>query len=177
MQWSGNSRPRLMPCSGSSASATRPPIILMPGHTPPESCHPPPDPASHSPRIARAATMRRSDSLSVPSSEVTCPVARMQTATIAASKLVDTASREPLGMSFTLLNDLQPQPRPDDSRKHVGQALLRAFQPRRNQTRGDDRRLKQPQVVFGEVEDLGQRRDVGLGPQVERWPIAAPARR
>jgi len=31
---------------------------LMPGQRPPESCQPPPEPPSHSPRIARAATMR-----------------------------------------------------------------------------------------------------------------------
>ena len=33
-----------------------PSIIFTPGQTPPESCQPPPEPASHSPRIARAAT-------------------------------------------------------------------------------------------------------------------------
>jgi hypothetical protein len=32
---------------------------LIPGQSPPESCHPPPEPASHSPRMARAATKRR----------------------------------------------------------------------------------------------------------------------
>ena len=37
-----------------------PSISLMPGQTPPESCQPPPEPPSHSPRMARAATRRRS---------------------------------------------------------------------------------------------------------------------
>ena len=45
--------------------AMAPVISFMPGQTPPESCQPPPEPPSHSPRIARAATSRRSCSASV----------------------------------------------------------------------------------------------------------------
>ena len=58
--WSGSRHPRLMPNSGSPSAARTPWISLMPGHTPPESCQPPPLPPSHSPRMARAATSRRS---------------------------------------------------------------------------------------------------------------------
>ena len=58
--WCGSSRPRLMPNSGSPSPARTPWISLMPGQTPPESCQPPPEPPSHSPRMARAATSRRS---------------------------------------------------------------------------------------------------------------------
>ena len=43
-------------------------IIFTPGQIPPESCQPPPEPPSHSPRIARAATSRRSSSSSPPAS-------------------------------------------------------------------------------------------------------------
>jgi len=53
-------------------------MSLMPGQRPPESCQPPPEPPSHSPRIARAATMRRSDSSIGPVSVRIWPVARMQ---------------------------------------------------------------------------------------------------
>ncbi len=60
MRWRGSRRPRLMPYSGSPSAAATPWISLMPGQTPPESCQPPPEPASHSPRMARAATSRRS---------------------------------------------------------------------------------------------------------------------
>src|SRR5258707_74218 len=35
-------------------------MSFIPGHTPPESCQPPPEPPSPSPRMARAATNRRS---------------------------------------------------------------------------------------------------------------------
>ena len=52
MRWLGSSRPRLMPNSGSPSPACTPSISLMPGQTPPESCQPPPEPPSHSPRIA-----------------------------------------------------------------------------------------------------------------------------
>ena len=62
MRWLGSRRPRLMPNSGSPSPATTPWISFMPGQTPPESCQPPPEPPSHSPRIARAATSRRSSS-------------------------------------------------------------------------------------------------------------------
>ena len=97
----GSKQPRLMPYSRSPGCAICPSINLMPGHTPPESCQPPPEPPSHSPKIARAATSRRSSSPNVPTKLRVCPVARMATAINEASKLVETASREPLGISFT----------------------------------------------------------------------------
>ena len=80
----------------------------MPGQTPPESCQPPPEPPSHSPRMARAATTRRSSSVELPVRERVWPVARMQTAISEASRLVETASREPLGMPLTWLTSSMP---------------------------------------------------------------------
>ena len=82
----------------------------MPGQTPPESCQPPPLPPSHSPRMARAATRRRSCSSSEPVSAWIWLVARMHTAIRQASRLVETARREPFGMSFTLLTISMPWP-------------------------------------------------------------------
>jgi len=79
---------------------------------PPESCQPPPEPPSHSPKMARAATSFRSASLSGPLSEAICDVARMQAVMIAANRFVDTASREPLGISFTWLTISNPSPGP-----------------------------------------------------------------
>ena len=87
-------------------------MSFMPGQTPPESCQPPPEPPSHSPSSARARTSRRSCSCSGPVSEAAWPVARMQTLTSAASRLVETASREPLGMLLTLLTISRPRPGP-----------------------------------------------------------------
>jgi len=112
IRWRGRSRPRLIPYSGSPSAAGTPSISLMPGHTPPESCHPPPEPPSHSPRIARAAAVRRSGSLNAPHREPAWPVARMQTLTSAASKVVETARRDPLGMSLTRLTISKPRPGP-----------------------------------------------------------------
>ena len=97
-----------MPNSGSPSAARTPWMSLMPGQTPPESCQPPPLPPSHSPRIARAATSLRSCSSIPPVREWIWPVARMQTAMMQASRLVETASREPLGISFTRLTISMP---------------------------------------------------------------------
>ena len=125
--WVGSRRPRLMPNSGSPSAAACPWISLMPGQTPPESCQPPPEPAIHSPRIARAATSRRSVSCSPPSRFCACPVARMQTEISEASRLVETARREPFGMPLTLLISSMPAPRPRQPRQQIGQMLLRAL--------------------------------------------------
>ena len=65
---------------------------------------------------AQAATSRRSGSVSGPLSEADWPVARMQTAIRAASRFVETASREPLGMLLTLLTSSSPRPGP--TRRH-----------------------------------------------------------
>ena len=101
-----------MPYSGSPGWAARPSIIFMPGQIPPESCQPPPEPPSHSPKIARAATSLRSASLKPPVSDSIWPVARMQAVMMAARRFVETASREPLGMSLTLLTISSPRPGP-----------------------------------------------------------------
>ena len=108
MRWRGSRQPRLMPNSESPAAALTPSINLMAGHNPPESCQPPPDPPSHSPRMARAATRRRSVSANSPVSEWAWPVARMHTEINEASRLVETARREPLGISFTRLTISMP---------------------------------------------------------------------
>ena len=104
--------PREMPHSGSSSVAATPVMSLMPGQTPPESCHPPPEPPSHSPKRARARTSRRSDSSSDPVNEEACPVARIQTLMSEPSKFVLTANRDPLGMSLTLEHSSRPRPGP-----------------------------------------------------------------
>ena len=110
--WRGSRQPRLRPCSTSPGCAATPSMSLMPGQRPPESCQPPPEPPSHSPRMARAATMRRSASAIGPASERICPVARMHVPMSAPSRVVETASREPLGMRLTLLTSSNPRPGP-----------------------------------------------------------------
>ena len=141
-------------------------MSFMPGHTPPESCQPPPEPPSHSPSSARASTSRRSCSCNWPVSEAAWPVARMQTLTSAASRVVETASREPLGMLFTLLTISKPRPGPTMRASKFRQALARALDARRHDARGDDRRLEQAQVVLGKVEHLRQVGDVRRRAQV-----------
>ena len=155
-----------MPNSGSPSAASAPLMSFMPGQTPPESCQPPPDPPSHSPSIARASTSRRSSSCKAPSSEPAWPVARMHTEIRDASRFVDTASREPLGMLLTLLTSSRPRPGPTMPRQQIGQALARTFNARRHDAGGDDGRLEQAQIIPGEIEDLGQLRDVGGGAEI-----------
>ena len=113
--WVGISRPREIPNSGSSPPATVPVMSLIPGQTPPESCHPPPEPPSHSPSNARANTRRRSDSSNAPVNDAACPVARMHTLMSDPNRFVLTASRDPLGMSFT--HDTISRPRPTPTRR------------------------------------------------------------
>ena len=111
---------------------------------------------------ARApATSRRSSSCKRPGERLRpgrWPACRR--AISAASRLVETASREPLGMSLTLLTISRPRPGPDHARQQIGQALARAFDARRHDAGGDDRRLEQAEVVLGEIEHLGQVGDV-----------------
>ena len=56
--------------------------------------------------------MRRSPSFIGPSSDSIWPVARMQTPRSAPRRFVETASREPLGIRFTLLTSSKPRPGP-----------------------------------------------------------------
>jgi hypothetical protein len=90
----------------------------------------------------------------------------MQTVMMAASRLVDTASREPLGMSLTWLTSSSPRPGPTTRSSTSPQSCCGAFQSRRHDPRGDQPGFEQSQVVLGEIEHLGQRSHVGPGPQV-----------
>ena len=83
----------------------------------------------------------------------------MQTAIRQASRLVETASREPLGMSFTLLTISMPWPGlPVSAASRFGERLLAAFHARRHDAGGDHGRLEQAQVIAGEIEDFGDAR-------------------
>ena len=178
MRWRGSRQPRLTPNSGSPSAAATPSMSFMPGHTPPESCQPPPEPPSHSPRMARAATRRRSASSSVPVRLRICPVARMPAEIRQASRLVETARREPLGISLTRLTISMPWPGVPVSRaSSAGEPLLGAFHARRHDAGGDHRGLEQAQVIAREIENLGEGGDVGGGARGPRWPGAARAGR
>ena len=107
----GSSRPRLTPHSGSPGEAETPSISLMPGKMPPESCQPPPDPPSHSPRIARATTTFDSSGPSGPVRFGTWPVARIISVISEASKIGRDGQPRPLGNIVDLADDLQPQAR------------------------------------------------------------------
>ena len=91
----------------------------------------------------------------------------MQTAIRQASRLVETARRLPLGMSFTLETISMPRPGAPVSRRSTSDSGWRsAFHAGRHQAAGDDRGLEQPEVVAREIEDLGHGRDFGDGPQI-----------
>ena len=92
----------------------------------------------------------------------------MQTEISEASRLVETARREPLGMSFTRLTISMPWPRPAGQRRqNIGQRLARAFHARRNDAGSDHRGFQQAQIIAREIEDLGQGGDVGGGVQID----------
>ncbi len=95
------------------------------------------------------------------------PVARMQAETRAASSVVETASREPFGMSLTLLTISSPRPGPTTRASRSARLCPEPSMPGGTMPDGDDRRLEQAEVVLGEVEDLGQAGDVGGGAQVD----------
>ena len=80
---------------------------------------------------------------------------------MAASRFVETAKREPLGMPLTLLTTSRPSPGPTSAAEHLDKALLRAFQSGRDNAGGNDPGLQEPQVIPGKIEHLGQRGDVG----------------
>ena len=137
------------------------------GKDPPESCQPPPEPPSHSPRIARATTTLASSGSSGPVRLRAWPVARIKSAISEASRLVETASRDPLGMSLTLLTISSPWPGRTIRASRSASRVLRSLEGRGDQPRGDHRRLDQAQVVVAEVEQLLQAVDVLAGVQVD----------
>ena len=95
-----------------------------------------------------------------------------------ASKLVETASREPLGIPLTLLTISMPRPaRAGEPRQQVGQRLRRAFHARRHDARSDHRGFQQAQVIAREIENLGDRARSPRWPPDRRSPGAAPAGR
>ena len=144
---------------------------------PPESCQPPPEPPSHSPRIARATTTFASSRSSGPVRLRVWPVARIRSAISDASRLVETASREPLGMSLTLLTTSSPQPGPDDPRQQVCEPDRGSLERGRHQARGDHARLHQPEIVVAEVEQLLQARRHPCTSSGRCWSAAGSARR
>ena len=84
-----------------------------------------------------------------------------------ASRLVETARREPLGMSLTLRHDLDAEAGlAGEPFEKLGEGLAGTLQPGRNEAAGDDGRLQETQVVAGVVEDFAQIGDVGRGFQV-----------
>ncbi len=140
-------------------------MSFTPGQTPPESCHPPPEPASHSPRMAGAATSRRSFSWSWPVRFAAWPVAHAD-GNQARQQIRGHRQPRALGDVVHVGDDLQAHPRADDAAKKFREGLSRAFQSGRNDARGDNCGLEQAEVVLGEVEHLGQVVDVGAGAQV-----------
>ncbi len=101
-------------------------------------------------------------------SDAICPVARMQAAIRQASRLVETARREPLGMSFTLADDFDAEAGASgEPREQVGERLGSAFHAGRHDAAGDDRGLEEPEIVAREIEDLGDGGDVGGGAEID----------
>ena len=90
----------------------------------------------------------------------------MHTLTSAASRLVETARREPFGMLFTLLTISRPRPGPTMRASKFSEALAGALDARRHDAGGDDRGFEQAEVVLREVKHLGEVGDVRAGAQI-----------
>ena len=116
-----------MPNSGSPGPAARPSIIFMPGQMPPESCQPPPEPPSHSPRMARAATSFRSASLSGPVSDCDLAGGPHAGGDDRRQQVGGDGQPRALGDVVHLADDLQPQPRADQPGQHVGRGSGRSL--------------------------------------------------
>ena len=103
-----------------------------------------------------------------PRERLACPVARMHTAISDASSVVETASRDPLGMLFTWLTISIPSPsRRVNCAKNRRQRLARAFHSRRHNARSDHRRLQQSQIIAAEIEQLLQVADLRRRIQID----------
>jgi len=152
-------------------------MSFMPGQTPPESCHPPPEPPSHSPRMARAATRRRSDSSSSPVRLLACPVAPHAYRDQGAEQVGRDGQPRALRNVVDVADDLQPHAGADHPGQQVGQALPRPLRSRRHDPRRDDGGLEQAEVILGEVEHFLQAGDVRPRPQVHAHQPQQPARR
>ncbi len=73
-----------------------------------------------------------------------------------ASKLVETASREPLGISLTRLTSSMPWSGLPVAGQQFGERLSGAFHARGDHAGRDHRGFQQSQVVAGEIENLRQ---------------------
>ena len=111
--------------------------------------------------------MRRSGSSIGPLSAGIWPVARMQAPMSAPSRLVETASREPLGMRLTLLTSSKPRPGPQMTPSRSARLGAGALDARRHEAGGDDRRLQQAEIVAAEVEHLVEFAHLGCGLEVD----------
>ena len=87
------------------------------------------------------------------------PVARMHTAIRQASRFVETARREPLGMSLTLLTISMPWPGLPVSRaSRSASGCVGALHARRHDAEAITRGLQQAQVIAREIEHFGDAR-------------------
>ena len=102
---------------GRRLGAATPWMSLMPGKIPPESCQPPPEPPSHSPRMARATTTLASSGSSGPVRFRAWPVARIRERDQRGQQVRRDRQPRTLGDVVDLADDLQPVPRPDDPRR------------------------------------------------------------
>ena len=164
----GSRRPRLMPNSGSPGRCLH---ALDQLDARPHAARVLPAAAGAGQPFAQDRAGRHQAPLVLgqrPVSDCACPVARMQTAIRQASRLVETASREPLGMPLTVADQLDARsPGPTSRASRSARLCSEPSMPGRHDARGDHRGLEQPQVVLGEVEHLGQAGDVGRGAQVD----------
>ena len=126
----------------------------MPGQRPPESCQPPPDPPIHSPRIARAATMRRSRFLHRAGAATDLAGGAHADADQRAEQIRGDGEPRAFGDAVDVADEFESAAGSEDCREQFGETCAGAFDARRHEAGGDHGRLEQTEIVAAEIEDL-----------------------
>ena len=84
----------------------------------------------------------------------------------APSRVVETASREPLGMRLTLLTSSKPRPGPKMTPSSSASLAPERSMPGGTRPGGDDRGLQQAEIVAAEIEHLVELAHLGRGLEV-----------
>ena len=114
------------------------------------------DPPSHSPRMARAATSRRSCSSSASRECSDLAGGAHAHGDQAGQKVGGNRQARAFGDVVHPADDLDAMAGPaGEARQQIGERLGGAFHARRDDAGGDHRRFEQAQVVAGEIEDFG----------------------
>ncbi len=152
-------------------------MSLMPGQTPPESCQPPPEPPSHSPRIARARHQTAFVLLQRTGQGGGLAGGAHADGNEGGQKIGGDGEARTFWNVVDVADDFQAAARADDSREQFGEAVPGTFDAGRDNAGGNDGGFEQTEVVFGEIEYFGQVRDIYRGTQIDAGQDGGPVLR